>query len=682
MFTKFIYILFAWQKSNKLTLLNVCSFKLISFFFILVLIIKIFPTNIVFGQIYCSNNTFVSNGLIGLDAFVDERNLVLNAYMSKTISGISMPSTSEQFDFFIDVDQNINTGDPRPGAIRGVDYRVTCIFLLDEPSCHLYALPKNVIEMEGYVGPLQARLIRPNLLQVLIPDFTNAADVIAFARGGVSFYGNKTGNGDRCPEYGVFDTSTRKVVLRQSAMPVEKTILDSTGPDLSGWRFQTFGDQFRIKVDFKYPSQNFSGRIELDTDRNLNTGLVQTPFLIPSPFNEIPSWGWDVAIEFQGDVVFASDPTPISLDFGLQSPYIIPLQSTYAFPYRFPFGEKYNDGRWYLDGNQLVLEGSLSILDPRQWRIVQGTGLVVDRKLCEGKVIGRIFTRSGVNISDMIPKKDNAFDFGTGKKVPAINWNKEAVVSGTSPSYSLPQCNLIQIDAQIDGENLVVKATLERLESTWLDTRLAIFLETGAETESVIPINNEIHNTETILADYVFFINRVDLAAYFGYTTVLLKVNDFEEGRDSGLNVQYSLPYVDPSPAKFISTIPLEAIGNPNERIRLYVATLMDNYIQDVAPLEPITFFLEKTNFANIKIVASPAEAGSVSGGGRFKYGNEIILKAVANNSYLFVNWTDDGKVVSNQKFYTFTATGDRNLTANFKKTQLLPGVMMLLLEE
>lgn len=52
----------------------------------------------------------------------------------------------------------------------------------------------------------------------------------------------------------------------------------------------------------------------------------------------------------------------------------------------------------------MVLEGSLSMLDARRWRIVPGTGLAVDRRFADGKVVGRLVTRSNANVTDMIPK--------------------------------------------------------------------------------------------------------------------------------------------------------------------------------------------------------------------------------------------------------------------------------------
>lgn len=305
-------------------------------------------------------------------------------------------------------------------------------------------IPFEIFGIEQNLGQIPAHIYLPNILSIMLPN-NDPMDIIAFAHGGTEFYSGKNGNGDRCPSQGVFDTSTHSFIVREPAVPINRVIEDSTGIDLLGWSLQTFGDQFRIVIAYKYPvdplNLNFSGHIELDTDQDLNTGLVHTPFMIPYPFNEIPSWGWDVAIEYSGGAGIASDPHPFKLDFGVQSPFINfydptpPLDS--SFPY-FPFGNNYNDGRWYITGNNqlVVLEGSLSMLDAWQW-LSTDAGVIVNRVSADGNMIGRLFTRAFGSISvtarDIIPK-DNAFDFWTGIKVPAISWNPDTMVSGFSPA--------------------------------------------------------------------------------------------------------------------------------------------------------------------------------------------------------------------------------------------------------
>ena len=64
-----------------------------------------------------------------------------------------------------------------------------------------------------------------------------------------------------------------------------------------------------------------------------------------------------------------------------------------------------------------------------------------------------------------------------------------------------------------------------------------------------------------------------------------------------------------------------------------------------------------------------PEEGGTVTGMGVFIYGEEAILEATPAEHYTFVNWTEDGQVVSNASSYAFVVTRDRHLVAHFAQT-------------
>lgn len=52
---------------------------------------------------------------------------------------------------------------------------------------------------------------------------------------------------------------------------------------------------------------------------------------------------------------------------------------------------------------------------------------------------------------------------------------------------------------------------------------------------------------------------------------------------------------------------------------------------------------------------------------GNYNFGDEVSLSAVASPGYIFANWTEDGREVSTDPTYTFTATSNRDLEANFQ---------------
>jgi len=63
---------------------------------------------------------------------------------------------------------------------------------------------------------------------------------------------------------------------------------------------------------------------------------------------------------------------------------------------------------------------------------------------------------------------------------------------------------------------------------------------------------------------------------------------------------------------------------------------------------------------------AAPAAGGTVTGAGSYTQGALVTLTAAANAGYTFASWTETGAVVSTSSSYTFTATVNRTLVANF----------------
>ena len=68
-----------------------------------------------------------------------------------------------------------------------------------------------------------------------------------------------------------------------------------------------------------------------------------------------------------------------------------------------------------------------------------------------------------------------------------------------------------------------------------------------------------------------------------------------------------------------------------------------------------------------INVSANPTIGGSVAGGGTYNQGQSCTVTATPNAGYTFTNWTENGNVVSTNRNYTFTVTGNRTLVANFQ---------------
>ena len=72
-------------------------------------------------------------------------------------------------------------------------------------------------------------------------------------------------------------------------------------------------------------------------------------------------------------------------------------------------------------------------------------------------------------------------------------------------------------------------------------------------------------------------------------------------------------------------------------------------------------------------ITVTAGSGGTVSGGGNVTHGDSVEVTATANQGYHFVNWTENGTEVSTSATYSFTATANRTLTANFAADAVEP---------
>lgn len=68
----------------------------------------------------------------------------------------------------------------------------------------------------------------------------------------------------------------------------------------------------------------------------------------------------------------------------------------------------------------------------------------------------------------------------------------------------------------------------------------------------------------------------------------------------------------------------------------------------------------------SINVSPNPNIGGTVTGGGNYNGGQQCTVTATANTGYTFVNWTENGEVVTTNASYTFIVTGNRTLVANF----------------
>ncbi|MBP5230450.1 MAG: InlB B-repeat-containing protein, partial [Clostridia bacterium] len=70
----------------------------------------------------------------------------------------------------------------------------------------------------------------------------------------------------------------------------------------------------------------------------------------------------------------------------------------------------------------------------------------------------------------------------------------------------------------------------------------------------------------------------------------------------------------------------------------------------------------------DINTTVNDENAGVAIGAGKYQTSSLVTLTAEANEGYEFVNWTENGSEVSKDASYSFYATSNRDLVANFRK--------------
>jgi hypothetical protein len=80
--------------------------------------------------------------------------------------------------------------------------------------------------------------------------------------------------------------------------------------------------------------------------------------------------------------------------------------------------------------------------------------------------------------------------------------------------------------------------------------------------------------------------------------------------------------------------------------------------------------YIDNLEMYNIPLISATAgTGGTVSGAGPFDVGESVSLVATPSTGYRFVNWTESGVEVTTNVNYTFSASANRTLVANFAST-------------
>lgn len=401
-----------------------------------------------------------------------------------------------------------------------------------------------------------------------------------------------SGGGDRAPDYGMFDTRTRSVVVRRPGVTTISSVSDpqldnkSSAFDLVGVSFATVVDQFFADLNFAQivdPTNSampdtLEGMINIDSDRSIATG--GEPFLN----SVIPTWGGDTRLYF-----YLGNPAHGSGAVLRSSFSDVDTHSTEKV-----FGSENTDYRWVASGRTLSIATSLSMQDA--FAVETAPSYVSRRVPTDGRMVIQTFVLDRQSYPvEFAPNSPAALDTATGRALQPFAWDNLRTVSGNDSPYDVnsptsqhtPEWT--QVDAQIVGGNLVVRGLLENLLPTTLYTDWRVWLDTDMNAATGVLLVGD--KAVPIGADYV-----ADTFVSLAYAAPVpdLRLQSVSSLHTTSLDAAVRMVWgsgYGPNAANLGSwtvTIPLKLLGQLGPQLRLYVTESDGITVLDTAPLYPI----------------------------------------------------------------------------------------------
>lgn len=333
-----------------------------------------------------------------------------------------------------------------------------------------------------------------------------------------------------------------------------------------------------------------------------------------------------------------------------------------------------------VEGSEIVKNTLVTVAaNPNEGGMVSGAGKFVPGSTCTVTAIpnpGYVFLRWRVNGFVASGLSTYSFTVNTDAEcVAEFEWVSNGVVIGDAamandrlPSYSYYNSSLTQQIYTADEIGTASEiSSLAFFNSGPQKTRNYTIYMTHTNKSVFGSTNDWISVTE---ADEVFTGNVIFLSN--NWTTIILD-SPFTYDGTSNLAI-----IVDDNSGTWTSSPHLACRvfdADGNQAIRIY----SDGTNYD--PFNPSEYNGTLMSVKNqiflgfpcsITATANPVEGGTVSGAGSYNVGATCTLTATPNNGYYFLNWTENGTVVSYDASYSFTVNNDKNLVANFVEGSLM----------
>ncbi|MBP5781977.1 MAG: C10 family peptidase, partial [Bacteroidales bacterium] len=269
------------------------------------------------------------------------------------------------------------------------------------------------------------------------------------------------------------------------------------------------------------------------------------------------------------------------------------------------------------------------------------------------------------------------YDYGTSVTIVAtantgytfINWTNNGTVVSTNPTYCFIVTEDASYVANFELNSYTITVTANPVEGGTV-TGAGTYNHGATATLTAIAITgyNFINWTKngTVVSAYptysftvtedASYVANFELNSY----TITITANPMEGGTVTGAGTY-----------NHGATATLTATANTGYT---FINWTEDGTIVSTNPTYSFTVTEDASYVANfesnsytITVTADPADGGTVTGAGTYDHGATATLTATANTGYTFINWTEDGTVVSTEQTYSFSVTEDASYVANFE---------------
>ena len=250
-----------------------------------------------------------------------------------------------------------------------------------------------------------------------------------------------------------------------------------------------------------------------------------------------------------------------------------------------------------------------------------------------------------------------------------FNWTKNGVVVSSNPSYSFPVTEDATYTANFNLNNFLVTVAADPAAGGSVSGGGAYLFGSSCTVSAMAntgytftnwTVNGTVVSTD---ANYTFPVNgNTDLIAHFSLNHYNITVSvdpevggsatgggSFTYGETCTLTATANTGYA------FINWTKNGSVVSNNASYSFSVNDGGD-YVAHFAVAR-----------YTLTVLAEPADGGRVYGGGTYDYGHAVVLRAIANEGYEFINWTKNGDVVSSNANYSVVVREDAEYKAHFQ---------------